>query len=78
MQNLFLRPARDATGAPMLVRDPFGWKPLAKDGEWKPATQYWLNRLRDGDVIEGEEKPEAIAPAPEIEPEIEPAPPASA
>ena len=52
MNNLFLKPARDAAGAPMLVRDPIGWQPLAVAGEWKPETPYWICRVRDKDVID--------------------------
>jgi hypothetical protein len=53
MDNLYLKPRLNADGAPMLVRDPIGWKPLATAGEWKPASNYWFCRVRDKDVIDG-------------------------
>ncbi|KAB7624322.1 DUF2635 domain-containing protein [Alkalilimnicola sp. S0819] len=34
------------------VRDPITAQPLAAKGEHKPASSYWLRRLRDGDVID--------------------------
>ena len=52
MQNLFLKPAADAAGNAMLVRDPSGWKPLDTAGEWKAATAYWLCRVQDGDAVD--------------------------
>lgn len=33
-----------------VVRDPQSHRPLKAEGEDKPRTQYWLRRLRDGDV----------------------------
>lgn len=54
MDNIFVLPARDSDGKPMLVRDPLaGWKALDADGEWKPKTAYWTRRLRDRDVTIG-------------------------
>ncbi len=51
---MLIRPALDLEseieGARLLVRDPFTMKLLANDGEEKPASEYWLRRLRDGDV----------------------------
>ena len=35
-----------------IVRDPQSHRPLSAEGEEKPRTQYWLRRLRDGDVVE--------------------------
>lgn len=52
MQNLFLKPARDAAGNPVLVRDPQTLQPLDPDGEWKEGTAYWHRRVRDRDVID--------------------------
>lgn len=36
----------------VLVKDPVTGKPLAEAGEKKPATTYWLRRLKDGDVTD--------------------------
>jgi hypothetical protein len=52
MQNFFLKPGVDASGAPLFVRDPQSGKPLAAAGEWKPKDSFWLHRVRDKDVIE--------------------------
>jgi hypothetical protein len=46
-----------------IVRDPQSHRPLAEAGEEKPRTQYWLRRLRDGDVELIDEQ--ATAPAKE-------------
>jgi hypothetical protein len=35
----------------LIVRDPVTYRPLAVDGEDKPRDQYWMRRLRDGDVV---------------------------
>lgn len=69
MQTAYVRPALDAEGKPMLVRQPDrGWLPLPPEGEWVILDEYWSRRIRDQDVIEGE--PPALA-------EAEPNPPAS-
>jgi hypothetical protein len=52
MQNFFIKPGVDASGAPLFVRDPQSGKPLASVGEWKPKDSFWLHRVRDKDVIE--------------------------
>lgn len=53
MRNVFLKPALDDAGKSKVVPDPQNdFRPLAGDGEWKPLTNYWVRRLRDGDVIE--------------------------
>ena len=36
----------------VLVKDPVTGKPLSEAGEKKPATTYWLRRLKDGDVTD--------------------------
>ena len=64
MTNLFLKPARDAEGRAMLVRDPVTMKPLAADGEWKTQAPYWIRRLADKDVIAASPASSAPAPAP--------------
>lgn len=46
-KELFLKPQ---TG--LKVKDPVTGKPLADDGETKPANTYWLRRLADGDVMD--------------------------
>lgn len=59
--NIFLKPApqKDADGksleAVVLIRDPSTGKPLAAAGEWKASGQFWLRRLKDGDVIDDTE-----------------------
>lgn len=35
----------------LIVRDPVTFRPLAVEGENKPRDQYWMRRLRDGDVV---------------------------
>lgn len=50
MENVFLKPARDDDGSPMVVPDEMTHAPLAADGEWKPLTSYWARRIRDQDV----------------------------
>jgi len=52
MTNVFLKPACDAAGAPLLVRDPVTMRPLAAEGEWKTKSGYWIRRERDKEVIE--------------------------
>ena len=42
----------------LLVRDPATYRPLALEGEDKPRDQYWMRRLRDGDVVKVEAEPE--------------------
>lgn len=67
MQTAYVRPAVDAEGKPMLVRQPDrGWLPLPPEGEWVILDEYWTRRIRDQDVKEGE---------PPLPPEVEPAPP---
>lgn len=64
MSNVFVKPALDAAGEIVLVRDPASLKPLDASGEWKPSNQFWARRIRDGDVIEVEpELADEIAPA---------------
>ena len=46
-ETLFLKPA-----AGRFVRDPVSRRPLAAEGEVKPASLYWRRRLMSGDVIE--------------------------
>jgi hypothetical protein len=41
----------------LLVRDPATYRPLALEGEDKPRDQYWMRRLRDGDVVKVEAEP---------------------
>lgn len=43
----------------VIVRDPVTYRPLAVEGEDKPRwDQYWLRRLRDGDVVRVENEPD--------------------
>lgn len=48
MEKITIKPAR----AGLIVRDPVTCEPLPAEGAEKPRDQYWLRRLRDGDVIE--------------------------
>lgn len=48
MEKITIKPAR----AGLIVRDPVTFEPLPAEGAEKPRDQYWLRRLRDGDVIE--------------------------
>jgi hypothetical protein len=48
-RTLFLKPAAGLT-----VRDPATKQQLAEEGEAKPATAYWLRRVKDQDVLEAE------------------------
>lgn len=51
-KTLFIKPREGG-----LVRRPDnGFKPLKADGERVPALPYYLKRLKDGDVIEVDEK----------------------
>ena len=43
------------------VRDPRDGKPLPAEGAFKPRSQYWLRRLRDKDVSEGQPPRRATA-----------------
>lgn len=67
MENVFLKPARDGDGRPMIVPDEQTHAPLAADGAWKPLTSYWARRIRDRDVTQAEpEKPQARPESAEI------------
>lgn len=57
MNELYLIPSDGVT-----VRDPVTGLALPVTGASKPRTAYWLRRLRDGDVKEGE-PPAPQAPA---------------
>lgn len=37
--------------AGLIIRDPDSFEILSVDGEEKPQTAYWLNHLKNGDVI---------------------------
>jgi hypothetical protein len=63
MDNVFLKPARDADGKAMLVPDEVTHRPLKEEGEWKPRTMYWERRIRDLDVIPSEPPKEATKEA---------------
>lgn len=70
--NLFLKPALDAAGDPLLVRDPMTLRPLAKDGEWKTNAPYWIRRMRDKEVIDATASASAASPVASIEPPVDP------
>lgn len=38
--------------AGLLVRDPANRGPLPASGRKVPQNEYWMRRLRDGDVVE--------------------------
>lgn len=52
MSNRFLKPAKDAEGRVLLVRDPVTMKPLDAAGEWKAVAPFWTRRERDKEVID--------------------------
>lgn len=45
-QTLFIRPASG-----LKVRDPITKQHLREEGESKPRTNYWLRRVRAGEVV---------------------------
>ena len=45
-----------------LLRDPVSLKMLDPEGEWKPKNNYWVRRLKFGDVLLGD--------APTVEPVV--------
>lgn len=61
MSTIRVYPNPDALveGVPVKVRDPARGDYLPAEGREVPRDQYWLRRLRDGDVREGE--PESAA-----------------
>lgn len=54
MSNVYVTPAKDAEGNALRVPDPHTGTVLPAGGAWKPRHQYWLRRIRAGDVTEGE------------------------
>lgn len=48
-----------------VVRDPHSMRALNAEGEEKPRNQYWLRRLRDGDVVLCDEAAATDTPAKE-------------
>ena len=46
MKQIFLRPSPG-----LKVKDPVTGTPLKAEGELKPATTYWLRRVKDGDAV---------------------------
>ncbi len=55
MQNVFIRPAVLPDGTPALVRQPErSWAPVPPEGAFVALTNYWVRRLRDGDVVEAD------------------------
>jgi hypothetical protein len=60
--NVFLKPAPDAQGKSKIVPDLAGGN-LPAAGAWKPRTQYWLRRIKDGDVIDSTDAQTAIETA---------------
>ena len=57
-ESFYLRPA-----AGLRVLDLETREPLPEEGAQKPKTVYWLRRLRDGDVVEGQPPARLEAPA---------------
>ena len=43
-----IKPARNG----LVVRDPRTGEPLDPRGQLKPRSNYWMRRLRDGDVVD--------------------------
>lgn len=62
--NVFVKPALDAQGNAKIVPDLAGGS-LPAAGAWKPRVQYWLRRIKDGDVIDASA---AQSPATSAEP----------
>jgi hypothetical protein len=54
---MFVKPHEGYT-----VRDPITRNPLPPDGAEVPETVYWLQRLRDGDVVAAGAEAEVEAP----------------
>lgn len=54
-ERVLMRPTREG----LIVRDPITMNPLLAEGELKPRSQYWLRRIKDGDVevVEPTKKP---------------------
>lgn len=47
--NITVKPANPG----LLIRNPDrGMRHLAQEGEVVPQTDYWIRRLRDGDVVQ--------------------------
>jgi hypothetical protein len=69
MQNIFVKPARLASGELALVRDPETGIPLDERGEWKAKSPFWTRRLRDADA---ELADPPAAPAEPSDPAAEP------
>lgn len=61
--NIFIKPAVSGAHVP----DPHTHRGLKAEGEWKPATEYWLRRLSQGDVVEAE--PPVSTPTPNPSPQ---------
>ena len=51
MRNVLLRPRLRADGSPVTLRDPASGELVPPSGQWKPASAFWLKRLRDGDAV---------------------------
>lgn len=70
MANIYLKPSMieiEGETVLALVPDPDkGFAPLSRDGEWKPRSQYWIRRMREGGVVEVDPNVQT-APAP-VEP----------
>jgi hypothetical protein len=60
---MFVKPAAGA-----ILPDPdHGYEPLPSEGRDVPESDFWLRRLRDGDVFEANApKIPAVAPAVEV------------
>lgn len=61
MSSVFVKPGVSSSGLPLVVRDPISGLIMRIEGEWKALTDFWIHRLRDGDVIQA--TPAAPAPA---------------
>lgn len=57
-------PDKKVDGKPLKVRDPISNEFIPKSGKRVPRSAYWVRRLRDGDVVEVNEKAaQTAAPA---------------
>lgn len=68
MANIYLKPAMieiEGETVLALVPDPDkGFAPLSHEGGWKPRSQYWIRRMREGGVVESDPNAQRIADAP--------------
>lgn len=62
MDNKFLKPAAGPDRKPLLVRDPVTRDVLPVEGAWREMTDFYVRRLRDGDVVDATPPVKSIKP----------------